>query len=217
MKKPDLSLASIEPLFEKISKLSQLQRVLISGGIFLIFIGVFVYFLYYPKFKEINKLNDNLKKLQKELKIAKKNAKDLKKFKNRIKQAEDKFKIVMKSLPEKEEIPSLLSSISLSGQDSGLEFVLFQPKAEIRKDFYAEIPVAMTVNGKYHNVALFFDRVARLPRVVNIRNILMRPGKGNETLSTQCTAVTYKFVDQPVKQKKKSKPVRGKKKSKKRK
>lgn len=208
MKKPDLSLASIEPFFEKISQLSQLQRVLISCGIFLIFIGAFVYLLYYPKFKEIKKLNDSLEKLQKELKIAKKNAKDLKKFKSRIKEAEDKFKIVMKSLPEKEEIPSLLSSVSLSGRDSGLEFLLFQPKGEIARDFYAEIPVAMKVNGKYHNVALFFDKVARLPRVVNIKNIVIRPGKGGETLSTQCTAVTYKFIDKPAKKKKSKKKQR---------
>ncbi len=215
MKKPEFSLESIEPFFEKISKLSQLQRGLISGGIFLIFIGTFVYVSYYPKFNEIGKLNENLKKLEKELKTAKKNAKDLKKHQKRMKAAESRFKLVMKSLPEKEEIPSLLSNISLSGQNAGLEFVLFQPKKEIRKDFYAEIPVAIKVTGKYHNVALFFDKVARLPRVVNIRNIVMTPGRGkaNEKLSTGCTAVTYKFIDKP-KKKKKSKKKKSKKKKK---
>jgi type IV pilus assembly protein PilO len=213
MKKPEFSLESIEPFFEKISKLSQLQRALISGGIFLIFIGTFVYVSYYPKFNQIGKLNENLKGLEKELKAAKKNAKDLKQYQKRMKAAESRFKLVMKSLPEKEEIPSLLSNVSRSGQDAGLEFVLFQPKKEIRKDFYAEIPVAIKVTGKYHNVALFFDKVARLPRVVNIRNIVMTPGKGNEKLSTGCTAVTYKFIDKP-KKKKKSKKKKSKKKKK---
>jgi type IV pilus assembly protein PilO len=207
MKKPELSLESIEPFFEKISKLSQLQRALISGGIFLIFIGLFVWLSYYPKFKEIGKIKVSLKKLEKELKAAKKDAKDLKKYKKRMKEAESKFKLVMKSLPEKEEIPSLLANISSSGQDAGLEFVLFQPKKEIKKDFYAEIPVAIKVTGRYHNVALFFDKVARLPRVVNIRNISMTPGrgKGRDKLSTGCTAVTYKFIDKPKKKKKKKK------------
>ncbi len=207
MKKPELSLESIEPFFEKISKLSQLQRVLISGGIFLIFIGLFVWLSYWPKFTEIGKIKDSLKKLEKELKAAKKDAKDLKKYKKRMKEAENRFKLVMKSLPEKEEIPSLLSNISLSGQDAGLEFVLFQPKKEIKRDFYAEIPVAIKVTGQYHNVALFFDKVARLPRVVNIRNILMTPGKGksSDKLSTGCTAVTYKFIDKPKKKRKKKK------------
>jgi type IV pilus assembly protein PilO len=128
-----------------------------------------------------------------------------------MKAAESRFKLVMKSLPEKEEIPSLLSNISLSGQDAGLEFVLFQPKKEVKKDFYAEIPVAIKVTGKYHNVALFFDKVARLPRVVNIRNIMMTPGKGNEKLSTGCTAVTYKFIDRPKKKSNKKKPKKKKK------
>jgi type IV pilus assembly protein PilO len=175
MKKPEFSLESIEPFFEKISKLSQLQRALISGGIFLI-------------------LNENLKGLEKELKAAKKNAKDLKQYQKRMKAAESRFKLVMKSLPEKEEIPSLLSNVSRSGQDAGLEFVLFQPKKEIRKDFYAEIPVAIKVTGKYHNVALFFDKVARLPRVVNIRNIkekIKKEKKINDHVQTSHHIVRY--------------------------
>jgi type IV pilus assembly protein PilO len=205
MKKPELSLESVEPLFEKISKLSQLQRVLISSGIFLVFIGLFVGLSYYPKFQQIGKIKDELKKLEKELKAAKKDAKDLKKYKKRMKEAESRFKLVMKSLPEKEEIPSLLSNISMSGQLSGLEFLLFQPKKEVRKDFYAEIPVAIKVTGQFHNVALFFDKVARLPRVVNIRDISMTPKKGSEKISTGCTAVTYKFIDKAKKKKKKKK------------
>jgi type IV pilus assembly protein PilO len=202
MKKPDISLSALEPFLDKISKLSQMVRILLSCGIFLIFIAAIVYFLYLPKFKEIKKLNGNLQKLQRELQIAKKNAKDLKKYQKKIKAAEQQFRIVMKSLPEKEEIPSLLSAVSLSGRDSGLEFLLFQPKKEQRKDFYAEIPVAIKVTGGYHNVALFFDKVARLSRVVNIRDILMKSTKGGVILSTSCTAVTYKFIDTPAKKKK---------------
>lgn len=202
MKKPDISISALEPFFDKISKLSQMIRILISGGVFLIFIAAFVYFLYLPKFKTINKLNGDLKKLQKELQIAKKNARDLKKYRKKIKAAEQQFRIVMKSLPEKEEIPSLLSAVSLSGKDSGLEFLLFEPKNEQRKDFYAEIPVAIKVNGGYHNVALFFDKVARLSRVVNIKNILIKSTKAGQELSTSCTAVTYKFIDTAAKKKK---------------
>ena len=203
MKKPDLSLEAIEPFFEKISKLSQLQRVLISSGIFLVFIGLFVGLSYYPKFQEIGKIKDQLKKLEKELKAAKKDARDLKKYQKRMKEAEGRFKLVMKSLPEKEEIPSLISSITASGQLAGLEFSLFQPKKEKKKGFYAEIPVSIKVTGQFHNIALFFDKVARLPRVVNIRNISMTPKKGGQKITTGCTAVTYKFIDKPKKKKKK--------------
>ena len=197
---------AFEPLVDKIEKLSKLYRLLISGGIFLVFIGVAVFLFYMPKYENIATLEKELAKLDKELQTAKKNAKDLKKFQQKMRDAEEQFKIVMKSLPEKEEIPSLLTSISDSGKDSGLEFLLFQPKGEITKDFYAEIPVAMTVKGKFHNIATFFDRVARLSRVVNIRNISMKPVQDNLSLTTSCTAVTYKFIEnKPANKKNKSK------------
>jgi type IV pilus assembly protein PilO len=205
MKKTSLSLDAFEPFIDKIEKLSKLYRLLISAGTFLVFIGVAVFLFYMPKYETIGKLEKELAKLDKELQTAKRNAKDLKKFQQKMKDAEEQFKIVMKSLPEKEEIPSLLTSISDSGKDSGLEFLLFQPKAEIPKDFYAEIPVVMKVNGKFHNIAVFFDRVARLSRVVNIRDISMKPAKGNLSLTTSCTAVTYKFIEKkPAPKKKKS-------------
>lgn len=203
MKKPDLSLDALEPFFDKIEKLSKLYRVLISVGIFLIFIATAVFFLYMPKYKTIEALDKELAKLDQELQTAKKNAKDLKKFQQKMKDAEEQFKVVMKSLPEKEEIPSLLTSISDSGKQSGLEFLLFKPMSEQKKDFYAEIPVAMKVSGDFHNVAIFFDRVARLSRVVNIRDISIKPVKGSDALITACTAVTYKFIESEPPPKKK--------------
>jgi type IV pilus assembly protein PilO len=120
----------------------------------------------------------------------------------------------MKKLPEKEEIPSLLTSISDSGQQVGLDFLLFEPKPEKPKEFYAEIPVAMSIKGDYHNLTTFFDQVARLSRIVNIRDIQIGRSNTKETkeLSTKCTAVTYKFIETPPKKKSKSKKKSRKKK-----
>ncbi len=201
----DLS-KSIEPLFEKIEKLSKLQRILLSTGFFLLIAGVFVYFLYWPKFEKINSLTANLEDFNKKLATAKRNAADLKEFQAKMKEAEAQFKLAMKKLPEKEEIPSLLTSISDSGQRVGLEFLLFEPKSESQKEFYAEIPVAMNIKADYHNLATFFDQVARLSRIVNIRNIKMGRSKGDsgQELSASCTAVTYKFIEKPPKGKSKS-------------
>jgi type IV pilus assembly protein PilO len=220
MKKPDIDLKkSSEPLFEKIEKLSKVQRIIICSGIFLVIIGSFVYFSYLPKIKTQKNLNKEIQKLEKKLTIAQKNAKDLKKYQNKIKEAKSKFKEVMLSLPEKEEIPSLISAISASGQESGLEFLLFQPKGEKRKDFYAEIPVSIKVTGNFHNIVLFFDKVARLSRIVNIRDTQISGAKGkgklktsgSNQLSTSCTAVTYKFIESVPKKKKPVKKRRRKK------
>jgi type IV pilus assembly protein PilO len=198
---------SIEPFFEKVEKLSRVQRVAISAAIFGLIAGGFIYFLYWPKLDQINRLNTQLEKLEKKLETAKRNAKDLKKFQAKMKEAEAQFRMAMKKLPEKEEIPSLLSSISDSGQQVGLEFLLFEPKAEKKKEFYAEIPVAMNIKGDYHNLALFFDQIARLSRIVNIKNIQITNAKGKNTsdLNTRCLAVTYKFIETSAKKRKKKK------------
>jgi type IV pilus assembly protein PilO len=192
---------SVEPFFEKVERLSKVQRILISGVLFALIVGLFVYLLYWPKFENIKQLNTQLEKLEKKLKTAKRNAADLKKFKAKMKEAEVQFRMAMQKLPEKEEIPSLLTSISDSGQQAGLEFLLFEPKPEKLKEFYAEIPVAMSIKGDYHNLAIFFDQVARLSRIVNIQNIQMANAKdkSSKDLSTSCMAVTYKFVETSAK------------------
>ena len=196
-----------EPFFEKVEKLSKLQRLLISALFFVLIAGSFIYFSYWPKLEKIGSLKSELKKTEKKLAVAKRNAEALKKFQAKMKEAEAQFKIAMTKLPEKEEIPSLLTSISDSGQQVGLEFLLFEPKPEKKKEFYAEIPVAMNIRGDYHNLALFFDEVARLSRIVNIRNIQMTRAKksGSKVLNTKCMAVTYKFIETPPKKKSKKK------------
>lgn len=195
----------IDSFFGKIEQLSKVQRILIFAGVFIAIICIFVFFLFKPKYQQISKLKKDLKALEQKLKVAKANAADLKKFQKEMQEAEAEFKTAMKQLPEKEEIPSLLTSISRSGQDVGLEFLLFEPKPEVRKEFYAEIPVAMQVIGGYHDLAVFFDKVSRLSRIVNIKNITMGRSKANkgkkgqlpqgDELNTSCTAVTYKFVE----------------------
>ena len=180
---------------DKIGKLSKLYRILICFGIFLMLIVPCVYFSYQPKFKKIDKLKTEQETLETRLIRARAKAKKLEYFQDKLKKAQTEFKIAVKKLPEKKEIPSLLSNVSQSGHDSGLEFLLFEPKAERTKEFYAEIPVSIIVTGNYHKTALFFDKVARLHRIVNIDDIKMTTIKGGGELKTSCTAVTYKFVE----------------------
>jgi type IV pilus assembly protein PilO len=209
----------IDSFVSKFEKLSKIQRILIFSAVIILAVVIFVFILYKPKLEKISKLDKELDELEKKLVVAKKNAENLETFQQMMKEAELQFKTAMKALPEKEEIPSLLTSISRSGQDVGLEFLLFEPKAEVRKDFYAEIPVAMQIKGGYHDLAMFFDKVARLSRIVNIRNISMGRAKDSQDLSATCTAVTYKFVEpapeKPAAKKaakgKKARPVRKKK------
>jgi len=191
---------------DKIGKLSKLYRILLCLGVFVLLVGPFLYFSFLPKLSQIDTLVKESSTLEKKLTTAQKKASQFKFYQEKLENAKLEFKIVTKKLPEKKEIPSLLANISQSARDAGLEILLFQPLAEQDKDFYAEIPVSITVNGNYQNVALFFDKVARLSRIVNIDNIRMSAAKGNDNLTTSCTAITYRFIEStPKKQTKRKK------------
>jgi type IV pilus assembly protein PilO len=215
MKKPKASADSLSPLFEKIEQLTKIQRILITVCVFVLLLGGFSYLSYWPKYKQIGELKKTLVSEENKLEVAKRNARQLNSWRAKMKSKEEQFQVVKQALPEKEEIPSLLASISQSGKDAGLEFELFQPKPEVERDFYAEIPVAINVTGSYHDVATFFDKVAVLSRIVNIGDIHVFPKSGQAgdvgKLTTECTAVTYKFLDKPEKSKK-TPPNKGRKK-----
>jgi type IV pilus assembly protein PilO len=197
MKKNTPSTSKLAPLFANIEKLTKPQRIGIYAGTLVVLIGMSVWLLFWPRYGQIDQLENQLAKVEAELAKAKKNARELNDWRKKMKQKESQYKTVMRALPEKEEIPSLLAGISQAGKDSGLEFILFQPKKEIAKGFYAEIPVEIGVTGGYHQIAVFFDKVANLPRIVNLRRIKMAPGSQKDagTLSMACQAVTYKFVE----------------------
>jgi len=209
--------SKIESFLEKVEQLSKLQRMLISIGVFVLIIGAVGWYFYRPKFIAMGNYKTKLEKIEKQLSTAKRNAAALDKFKAEMKEAETQFKLAMQALPEKEEIPQLLTSIAKSGKDANLHFFLFEPKPEIRKEFYAEIPVAINVAGTYHNLAIFFDKVARLSRIVNVRDMHLGQSKDGLVLSAACTAVTYKFVEPPPKTKSDEKKDKKKKKKKRKK
>ena len=194
MKKLNVSLQSLDGVFEQIEKISRLQRILIYVGAFVLLIGPFVYFSFFPKYKKINELEKKLANLETQLASAQRQAAQLATWRKKYKAAQVRFAQAKRALPRKREIPSLLTAISDSGQRAGLDFLLFKPRGEKRRKFYSEIPVAIRVTGRFHEAADFFDKVSRLSRLVNIDNIIVRSGKGND-LRINCTALTYRFIE----------------------
>jgi type IV pilus assembly protein PilO len=197
----------------KLSKLSKAQKLLIAVAVLGALWGCFVWFLYMPQTEKITKMRGDLDAAKTKLARLKNVEKNLRAFKKKYRDTELKFKQALKLLPDKHEIPTLLSSISNLGAQSGLEFMLFQPQKEVNRNFYAEIPLKIEVTGPYHNVATFFDKVSRLSRIVNIGDVNMTEAKAAKTksdtviLKTSCTATTYKFIEakEPEKGKKRRK------------
>ena len=201
---PDISSKVIQPIYDNVGKLGRGQRSGICAGAFFVLIGAFVYFSFFPKFTEIDQLKKDVEDLERKLMLARRKALQLNKYRKMMAEAEAEFKIAKKALPEKKEIPSLLTGITDSGKDAGLDFLLFKPNPEEEKGFYAKIPVSIKVTGNYHNIATFFDKVARLFRIVNLTDIRLNLIKDTNNLNGSCTAVTYRFVEKENEKKKES-------------
>jgi type IV pilus assembly protein PilO len=184
----------LEPLFDRLGKLTRLQRILICVGALVVIVVPFTWFSFLPKMEKIDMLEEEKAQLESRLEIAKRKAVQLRRYQALLKEAKENYKEASRKLPQAKEIPDLLANITASGQETGLEFVLFDPQDEALKDFYAEIPVAIEVSGTYRDVVQFFDKLARLSRIVNLRNISMSPQKADK-LNTSCTAVTYRFIE----------------------
>lgn len=101
-------------------------------------------------------------------------------------------------LPNKKEIPTLLTSIASLAKDNGLDVLQFKPGKEKPQGFYAEVPVSLKLVGSYHEVAMFAYDVSNLARIVNINNLKLDSPKmdgGRNVLSVECLATTFRFVE----------------------
>ena len=119
-------------------------------------------------------------------------------YKAQLSQIEQSFGTMLRQLPGETEIPSLIVDISQTGLASGLQEKLFQPQAEIPKDFYAEKPIKIRLSGGYHEIAKFVSGVAALPRIVTLHNIVITPEDQGvyDSLSLEVTAQTYRYIEE---------------------
>ena len=183
-----------------LSKVPPRQKILLA----VLFCGLVFsayYYLYYREASQrIDAKETELSGLRYKIQEQEAIARNLRSFQDEVRRLEAQLSLLLEQLPNSAEIPSLLKSVSDLGKESGLEFLRFAPSAEIKKDFYAEIPVSISVNGDYHSFALFSDKVAHYPRIVNLSNIAFsspKPSGDNLVLVTvNCTATTYRFLDQ---------------------
>lgn len=119
-------------------------------------------------------------------------------YKAQLTQIEQSFGTMLRQLPGETEIPSLIVDISQTGLAAGLQEKLFQPQSEIPRDFYAEKPINIRLNGDYHEIGNFVSGIAALPRIVTLHNITITPETAGEfdALSMEVTAQTYRYLDE---------------------
>lgn len=163
-------------------------------------VGVGWYFLdieeQYLTLERTEKVETDLR-LDFETKQAK--AANLDAYRQQLAEMQESFGAMLRQLPNKTEVADLLVDVSQTGLASGLEFELFQPQAEVPKDFYAELPIKIRVIGDYHEFGEFVSGLAALPRIVTIHDVQIQPRRNNnqvETLVMEATARTYRYLDE---------------------
>jgi type IV pilus assembly protein PilO len=192
-------MAIIENMAEFLDRQSVNVKLGILFVIILIICGVYWYFFWSPKSEELTRARNVLQKERAKLNEYQSIAQELPKFEQEFKKLDREFKEAASKLPEEKEIPSLIDSVYAEVSASGLESNTFAPKAEVKKDIYAEIPIDMKVYGSYYDLANFFDRVSKLPRIVNIRDLNLTQEKKRSTgdkivLDATFTAVTFRLL-----------------------
>ncbi len=200
--------------FENIGSWPISARFAATFIIFAAVLGGGFYYFTQDKIAELEKVEAKEDPLKVEFKKKQGKAANLEAYKLQMVEMKKRFGSMLRQLPQKTEVADLLVEISQTGLSNNLEFSLFKPSGEIRKEFYAELPVNINVTGSYHDFGGFATGIAALPRIVTIHNIEMLPWedsdakkKANETkseteidgdkkLTITLVAKTYRYLDQ---------------------
>lgn len=185
-------------LLTQILRLPRQQKVGILAGLILFLLILGYFYVYLPGDDKLAKLAEEVGSVRADRDKKRALSANLPKLQKELQEWDLKLKAAVAQLPDRKEIPDLLSSLSTKARESGLEILLFRPRAENFQEFYAEIPVDIVVRGGFFNAVTFFDEVGKLNRLVNIDNIdLKNPKVGSEpvVLDISTLATTYRFLD----------------------
>ena len=160
-------------------------------------IGVYL-FVWNGQRPELQRHQDEEQALRQQFRDKHAKAVNLEVYKQQLKDIERSFGALLRQLPGKTEVPSLLVDISQTGLAAGLEEKLFQPEPEHRMDFYAELPIKIRLTGSYHQFGEFVSGIAGLPRIVTLHDIDIKPDNKDayDQLSLELTAKTYRYLDE---------------------
>ena len=191
-------------ILDAILERSTAQKIAMLAVTVILMIALYYSFLFGPRADELAKLADSVEIARNEKTVKTQKAANLSRLRQDLQHLDAELRKAIAQLPEKREIPELLSSISSKAQQSGLDVLLFRPRAESYQEFYAEVPVDITVKGNFYNTVNFFDEVGRMDRLVNIDNIGFKNptvSGDNVVLETTSVATAFRFLDEAERKK----------------
>lgn len=189
----------MHPAIQNILDRPKGQKIGIWIGVIVVMCLIFWQFFYSAALTQKTEQENKIAELEKNILDERRRASNLPKLKELVKDLDAKLQSALLELPDSSGIDKLIDSISDLARDAGLEITLFTRKEDNYQDFYAEVPVAISVEGGYHQVATFFDEVSHLDRIVNINHITISNPKINENsinIKVDCNATTFRYLDE---------------------
>lgn len=187
----------LDEILDKLGKIPKIARL---GVVMALLVGTGIaYWLvsYQPRQAEVTQLHASAQELQRKLNNVRAVASNLDEFQQEVAELERELEKALKQLPDGKQFEDLLQDISTAGKQVGVQIKSIQRDLEIPHDFYAEVPFQIELEGQYHDLARFFERVGRLPRIVNIGELEIRVSEESRRgthLKVEGTATTFRFL-----------------------
>lgn len=159
-------------------------------------LGAGYWFIIKDQLTQLDRVKAEETQLRQTFETRQRRAANLQAYKDQLEEMQRTFGTMLRQLPSRTEIPSLLVDISQTALASGLEIDLFRPQAEQRRGFYAEAPIQLRMHGSYEQMAQFTSGVASLPRIVTLHDVVIRPTQDGTRLTMEATAKTYRYLDE---------------------
>ncbi|TDY03957.1 type IV pilus inner membrane component PilO [Thiohalophilus thiocyanatoxydans] len=154
------------------------------------------YFLHVQKkMEQLEQVRGKEPTLKRQFEKKQAKAANLDAYKEQMQDMEESFGTMLRQLPSKTEVDDLLVDVSQTGLSSGIEFELFKPQSERQIEFYAELPIQISMLGTYHQFGRFVSGVAALPRIVTLHDIKLSNSRDGR-LKMDVTAKTYRYLDE---------------------
>src|SRR5204863_9649705 len=189
---------TLPPFLQNFVDGPKLPKVILGVLGLVVIVGGAWFLLLSPVQAEITTLEARRQQLATELAQARSQVAELQRFRREVAELQTKLDMLKAKLPTEKETPALYKAVSEAAQGSGLGVSLFQPREPRPKDYVAEIPITITAEGGYHQLGLFFEKVAGLERVVKVGEMKLTGLKGRSALRAELTLATYTYRDAPA-------------------
>lgn len=164
-------------------------------------VGVFYYFLEVPRQDAMAVRARELSDIRGRITTGQTTARQLPEFRKQVTELEARLESLKPILPDERDAGDLLRRVQTLATQSNLQILGFRPQAITTREMHAEWPIGLQLEGNYHNLGLFLDRVSKFPRIINIGNLDLKqkdPPSASASMRISCTATTFVLVDSPL-------------------